>query len=99
MVTEFGKHLRILRVKHDETLEDMAKKLGVSKSYLSAVENGKRGIPTAWREVLGYEYGLSQSSMIALNNAIAQSVRKLTFELDRVSDTDRATLLSISNKY
>lgn len=38
MVTAFGKFLRILR----EILKDMAEKLNVTSSFLSAVENGKK---------------------------------------------------------
>ena len=42
MITPFGKYLRKLRIDHDEKLKDMAAKLGVTGSYLSAVEIGKR---------------------------------------------------------
>ncbi len=44
-VTEFGKFSRKLRIENDELLRDMANKLGVTASYLSAVEIGKRNIP------------------------------------------------------
>ena len=44
-VTEFGKFSRKLRIENDELLRDMANKLGVTASYLSAEEiyqkNGK----------------------------------------------------------
>lgn len=40
MVSAFGRLLRILRVKNDEVLGDMATKIGVSIAFLSKVENG-----------------------------------------------------------
>jgi transcriptional regulator with XRE-family HTH domain len=45
-VTPFGAKLRQLRQDRGETLKDMAAALGVSPAYLSALEHGKRGVPT-----------------------------------------------------
>ena len=45
MLTEFGKLLRIIRINSGDTSKDMAKKLNLSPSYLSAIESGKRNIP------------------------------------------------------
>lgn len=44
-LTPFAKKLRELRQKRGMTQKDMAKALGVSAAYLSALENGKRGVP------------------------------------------------------
>ena len=46
MITDFGKELRILRVEKDENINTMAKKLGISIAYLSAIESGNRPIPS-----------------------------------------------------
>ena len=40
--TSFGEFVRILRIKHHEVMGDMAKMLGASLPFLSAVENGKK---------------------------------------------------------
>lgn len=44
-LTPFGKKLRELRDARAMTQKEMARKLGVSAAYLSALENGKRGVP------------------------------------------------------
>ena len=44
MVTQLGKILRIIRVNTGDSMRTMAGKLGVSVSYLSAIENGKRNV-------------------------------------------------------
>ena len=49
-LTEFGKFSRKLRIDNGELLKDMAIKLNVTVSYLSAVEIGKRNIPEKWEE-------------------------------------------------
>jgi len=45
-VTPFGAKLRALRAERNVTLTDMANTLGVSPSYLSALERGKRSRPS-----------------------------------------------------
>ncbi len=45
-MTPFGRRLRQLRATRGVTLTDMAHTIGVTPTYLSALENGKRGKPT-----------------------------------------------------
>jgi transcriptional regulator with XRE-family HTH domain len=45
-MTPFGSRLRALRAERGESLKDMADAIGVSAAYLSALEHGKRGVPT-----------------------------------------------------
>jgi transcriptional regulator with XRE-family HTH domain len=44
-VTPFGERLRTLRAERGLTLKEMAGELGVSPTYLSALEHGRRGRP------------------------------------------------------
>lgn len=48
MTTQLGTFLKNLRLDSGELLKEMAEKLNVSSSFLSAVENGKRDIPESW---------------------------------------------------
>jgi transcriptional regulator with XRE-family HTH domain len=45
-MTPFGARLRALRAARSESLKDMAGAIGVSSAYLSALEHGRRGLPT-----------------------------------------------------
>ncbi|MGB1361403.1 MAG: helix-turn-helix domain-containing protein [Alphaproteobacteria bacterium] len=45
-MTPFGQNLRNLRTKHNTSQKELAKVLGVSPAYLSALERGNRGIPS-----------------------------------------------------
>ncbi len=45
-MTPFGAKLRELRASRSLTLLEMAKAVGVSSAYLSALEHGKRGRPS-----------------------------------------------------
>lgn len=44
-MTPFGERLRALRAERSLTLKEMAEELGVSPTYLSALEHGRRGRP------------------------------------------------------
>jgi len=46
-MTPFGEHMRFLRIKYKKTLQQQADKLSVSVAYLSALEHGKKGRPSA----------------------------------------------------
>jgi transcriptional regulator with XRE-family HTH domain len=45
-MTPFGARLRALRAARGESLKTMADAIGVSSAYLSALEHGRRGLPT-----------------------------------------------------
>ncbi len=60
MLTGFGKYCRKLRIDRDQTIEDMAKILGVTKSYLSFAETGKRRVPERWGGVIANLYKLPE---------------------------------------
>ena len=55
-MTPFGAKIRELRAQRGVTQQDMARALGVSSAYLSALEHGRRGRPT-WamlQRIIGY---------------------------------------------
>ena len=66
MVTDFGKFCRKLRIDNDEFLKDMALKLDVTPSYLSAIEKGKRPLPSDWAQRISSLYELSSSQLSEL---------------------------------
>jgi transcriptional regulator with XRE-family HTH domain len=45
-VTPFGAHLRVLRAQRGMTLKQFAAALQVSSAYVSALEHGRRGVPS-----------------------------------------------------
>ena len=55
-MTPFGQHMRTLRREKNVSQKEMAKAIGVSAAYLSALEHGKRGKPS-WsllQRIAGY---------------------------------------------
>ena len=71
MTTELGKFLRKLRIDKNEILLDMANKLGVSPSFLSSVEIGKRQMPPMWNIRICKLYALTDAQKATLEQVIA----------------------------
>ena len=77
MATEFGKFLRKLRIDADETQGDMAKRLDVAQSFLSAVENGKKGISKVLCSKILDSYSLSLEQKYQLTMLFMEDVKTI----------------------
>jgi transcriptional regulator with XRE-family HTH domain len=55
-VTPLGERIRALRQERGLSQKDMAAAIGVSAAYLSALEHGRRGVPswTLIQKIIGY---------------------------------------------
>src|SRR5690606_16367602 len=55
-MTPFGERMRRLRAEKGVTQKEMAEAIGVSAAYLSALEHGRRGVPswTLLQQIIGY---------------------------------------------
>lgn len=81
MLTNTGKFLRKLRIDNNELLKDMADKLGVTSSFLSSVENGKKRMPSSWNIKICELYDLSKEQKSEFTSAIAETENNLELNL------------------
>lgn len=98
MVTDLGKELRKLRIDKGETLLDMSKKLDISISYLSAIENGVREIPVDFIEKITSAYHLPENKKKELEIAEANSANKVTISLNATLNEQRQLAYMLSRK-
>ena len=99
MITEFGKALRKLRIDRDELLKDMASKLGVTVSYLSAVENGKREVPQNWVDDITVLYKMSNVERTKLEELAYKSKKKISINLDCVDNRRKDVALAFARNF
>lgn len=99
MLTSVGKFLRKLRIDKGELLRDMAKKLNVSSSFLSAVENGKKKMPESWLKKLEYLYSLNSDQIDNLKDAILESNDTVELNIEHTSDQNRKLAISFARKF
>lgn len=89
MVTVFGKFLRNLRMDIGELLLQMAKKLNVSPTFLSGVENGKRKIPSDWVNRISEIYHLDEAEKAHLQEAFYDTNNSIEIGLEKLQNPRR----------
>lgn len=99
MITSLGRFLRKLRIDQGEILKDMADKLGVSVSFLSAVENGKKRMPSTWNTKLCELYQLIPEQKQAFTTAIAETEESLEMDFYGVAAGKRELAVSFARKF
>ncbi|MFA1820536.1 helix-turn-helix transcriptional regulator [Virgibacillus oceani] len=98
MLTPFGKFCRKLRIDNGELLKDMAKKLDVTSSYLSAVENGKRNVPQSWVKEISSKYLLDLRQRKELKNAAEESQIRSKLDLKNLNNNDKNLMTALARK-
>ncbi len=99
MTTELGKILRKIRIDHGEVLKDMADKLHVSSSYLSAVEVGKRNIPGHWIEELIRFYSLESFVAEKLRALSEESLKSIKLNIEGIDQAKRRVALVFARSF
>ncbi|TVY00629.1 helix-turn-helix domain-containing protein [Cohnella terricola] len=98
MLTLFGKFCRKLRIDTGELLKEMADKLGVTSSYLSAVENGKRNIPKSWPSILIKEYSLNTDHQRELLRAVEESRISTKVDMKGYGNDDKTLIMAFARE-
>jgi HTH-type transcriptional regulator, competence development regulator len=99
MLTLFGKFCRKLRIDNGDLLKDMAGKLEVTSSYLSAVENGKRNVPHNWIDKISDLYSLSSEDYNELKQAVEASKKVVKLDFTDFSSEDKNTILALAREF
>ena len=95
-VTELGKFLRILRINTGETAQQMSAKLGISASYLSTIENGKRNVPPDLEETVIAKYNLTDKEKEKLKNVVVKSTEMVKIDLTELPENKRHVIFELT---
>lgn len=97
-LTPFGQYARKLRVDYGEFLKDMAEHLGVTSTYLSAVERGRRNAPYEWVERLQTAYNLDEEKTEELKRVVSESRSYDRLDISHLSFEDKQMMTELSKK-
>lgn len=97
--TKFGEFVRILRIKCHEVMGDMAKVLDTSVPFLSAVENGKKNVPSEWIERIIEHYKLSYEESCELREAAEESRMQYKITAGNAGPTQRKAALQFARSF
>lgn len=98
-MTEIGKFLKRLRIENGEVLLNMAQKLGVTPSFLSAVELGKKKMPYEWNLKIRSAYSLTPEQEDELDEAISLSEKAVILDFEEVSPTAKKLAVSFARSF
>ena len=96
MLTEFGKVMRIIRINTGDSMRDMAAKIGMSATYLSAIETGKRNIPANMEELLFSNYNFSEKDKKKIKDSIEKSAAQVKINLTEMADKKKKLIYKLS---
>ena len=94
--TPFGKQVRKYRIDADRTLSDMAKELGVSAAYLSAVETGRKPLNDELvKRCVHYfrKVGVDAGDLLKLADRCRKEVN-----IERLDEPEREALAALARK-
>ncbi len=97
--TALGKELRKMRIDAGEVLKTMADKLGVTSSYLSAIEVGKRTMSDKLLNNLQEVYQLSEEMMLTLRSAIEKDKPAVEINLTEATKKQRSVALAFARTF
>lgn len=80
MLTEFGKKVRKARIDAGVTMMEMADALGTTPSFLSAMETGRKRVPTDWVAKIERYFALHGVEVTDLGSAADAANQSVSLE-------------------
>lgn len=99
MVTNFGKYVRILRIKKGLILKDMADDLNISISFLSAMETGRRPIPEHIIDKIVEIYNLTDDEANNLRQAAIESIASIKIDTHTADEQKRDLAFTFARNF
>ena len=98
MISSFGKILKEYRKKNNDTLKTLSEKLEISLPYLSAMEVGRKLVPTEIVLKIKTIYCLSKKEYDDLYMAMLDSNNKVDIELSKMNDAQKEVSMVFARK-
>jgi HTH-type transcriptional regulator, competence development regulator len=98
-LTQLGKVLRKQRIDADERIADLAEALGVTSSFVSAIELGKRSPTEQFLSGVVKHYALSREDEVELRQAAVKSTGSVRIDLDNHNDLSRELAVAFARAF
>ena len=99
-MTPFGKAVRHLRIEHEMLLGSMADALGVSSSYLSQIESGKKPMPPGFADRVAQILCLDMIATAELRKQAALSMAEFKIHVgDGAPASDRILAGELAHEF
>lgn len=98
MISKFGLYIRKIREQENDSLRQMAIKLGISAAFLSAMEVGRKQIPLEYVEKIKGIYNLTKEQEVELENSIYETNERVPIELAAMNEAKKDVSLMFARK-
>ena len=98
MISKFGIEMRKFRVETGESLRIMADRIGVSATFLSAMEVGRKPIPIEYAKKIKEIYNLGEEEYIKLYEAIIETNEHVDIEIDKMNEAQKEVSMVFARK-
>ena len=98
MISKFGKCIRNIREQENDSLRQMAIKLGISAAFLSAMEVGRKSIPHEYIDKIKSIYNLTKEQEIELEKSIYLTNERVHIELAEMNEAQKDVSLMFARK-
>ena len=98
-LTKLGQFLRKLRIDYLLTQNELAKKLGVSVAFYSAVETGRKPMPAELRLKIIQHYHLSDKQVSELDEAITCSGSDVKINMEELDDSTKELVACFARNF
>lgn len=99
MLTDFGRLLRQHRIERSVTLGEIGKATGVTASFVSAVETGKKTAPTEFINKAGKSMQLAACEIEELQRAAYRGFTEVRLPLKGRSDREKELVMAFARRF
>ena len=97
MISAFGIVMRKIRGNTGDSLRTCATKLGITATFLSAMEVGRKSIPTYYPEKIKELYGLKEE-YIVLYNSMIETNKHVDIEIEKMNEAQKEVSMVFARK-
>ena len=87
-----------IRINCGDSEKQMAEKLGISASYLSAIENGKRNVPDDLKDAILANYDLTPEEQEKMKKALASSLENMRLDFANLEENRRRVIYAVAKE-
>lgn len=98
MISKFGEFIRTIRKRQNDSLRDMAKKMDISATFLSAMEVGRKNIPISYVDKITEVYSLTNEEKEQLLDAVQETNNRVSLELSQMNENQKEVTLVFARK-
>jgi transcriptional regulator with XRE-family HTH domain len=98
LIEEVGKRIRLFRNQKGMSLEELGEKIGVSKSFVSKIENGKKPISLERIESISKALDIEVEYLLVDRNRLVHSVDEIGLFQEDYSKEELLKMFNIAQK-